>query len=184
MKKYIFIIACLPLLFSCNDFLDTENLTKKDTSSFPGTEADAEEMVTGIYSVMNNAVQNPDSYPFYVFEMAGDDRAGGGGTSNVNAQCADRIMNVKISFFEPIQKAAYAGIFRANNAIQRHSTMLKHGIRTECTKNYWSRYISYVPITIMIWQRYSVKCHSALRQERKHLKASWMKSLHRLHPTC
>lgn len=118
MKKYIFIIACLPLLFSCNDFLDTENLTKKDTSSFPSTEADAEEMVTGIYSVMNNAVQNPDSYPFYVFEMAGDDRLGGGSTSNVNAQCADRIMNVKKSFFEPFWKAAYAGIFRANNAIE------------------------------------------------------------------
>jgi hypothetical protein len=76
MKKYIFILACLPLLFSCNDFLDTENLTKKDTSNFPSSEADAKEMVTGIYSVMNNAIQNPDCYPFYVFEMASDDRLG------------------------------------------------------------------------------------------------------------
>jgi hypothetical protein len=118
MKKYIFILACLPLLFSCNDFLDTENLTKKDTSNFPSSEADAKEMVTGIYSVMNNAIQNPDCYPFYVFEMASDDRLGGGSTSNVNAQCADRLMNVKISFFEPFWKAAYSGIYRANNAIE------------------------------------------------------------------
>jgi len=118
MKKIIYIIAVGFLLLSaCENFLDSENLTKKDTSSFPSTETDAIQMIAGIYSTMNNAVNFPDENPFYVFEIAGDDRLGGGSTSNRNAQSADRLLNCKVSTFENVWTIRYSGIFRANNAI-------------------------------------------------------------------
>ena len=47
------------LLLSCEDFLDTDNLTKKDTSNFPINETDAIQMVNGIYSVMNRNLADP-----------------------------------------------------------------------------------------------------------------------------
>ena len=44
------------VFIGCDSFLDTENLTKKDTSNFPKSEVDARQMVTGIYTVMNNGL--------------------------------------------------------------------------------------------------------------------------------
>lgn len=118
MKKLVYIIAVSFLLLTgCEAFLDSENLTKKDTSNFPSAEIDAVQMINGIYSTLNNAVINPDDNPFYTYEMAGDDRLGGGSTSNRNAQSADRLLNCKVSTFESIWKVRYSGIFRANNAI-------------------------------------------------------------------
>ncbi len=114
--RYI-IVTSLLLLAGCESFLDTENFTKKDTSNFPSTESDAVQMVTGIYSTMNNALISPEDNPFYISELAGDDRLGGGSTSNRGAQSADRLLNNKLSMFENIWSARYSGIFRANNAI-------------------------------------------------------------------
>ena len=88
------------VFIGCDSFLDTENLTKKDTSNFPKSEVDARQMVTGIYTVMNNGLTDPESDPFFVFELAGDDRLGGGSQSNVGAQSLDRIMNWELSAFE------------------------------------------------------------------------------------
>lgn len=119
--KRIYVIFALLLsagfLIGCESFLDTENLTKKDTSNFPKTEVDARQMVTGIYTVMNNGIEKPESEPFFVFEMASDDRLGGGSQSNVGAQGCDRIMNWEISAFEKFWETRYAGIFRANSAL-------------------------------------------------------------------
>jgi starch-binding outer membrane protein, SusD/RagB family len=118
MKRLIYSIIALGLLFTaCEKFLDTENLTKKDTSNFPKNESDAVQMITGIYSTLNNSINSPEDNPFYVYEMAGDDRLGGGSTSNRNAQSADRLLNAKVGYFENIWKMRYSGIFRANNAI-------------------------------------------------------------------
>ncbi len=118
MKHLIYIIAAsIFLLAGCEDFLDTENYIKKNTSNFPASEADAELMITGIYASMNDLIENPETHPFYIFEMAGDDRLGGGSTSNVGAQSCDRLMNAGVSFNESLWQEWYAGIFRANNAI-------------------------------------------------------------------
>lgn len=120
MKRIYMIFALLVsagVFIGCDSFLDTENLTKKDTSNFPKTEDDAKQMIAGIYAVMNNGLEEPESDPFFVFELAGDDRLGGGSQSNFPAQSLDRLMNCKISAFEPFWRTRYAGIFRANSAI-------------------------------------------------------------------
>ena len=120
-KNYIYLAAAaLGMLFlgGCDRFLDTQNLTKKDTSNFPQTETDAYQMVNGIYSVMNSNIKNITEDPFMIFDIASDDRLGGGSQSNVEAQSADRLMNRKVSWLEPCWKYRYMGINRANTAIE------------------------------------------------------------------
>ena len=130
MKRYIFmkvkgIVKVLPfylftflLLSSCEDFLDTDNLTMKDTSNFPINETDATQMVNGIYSVMNRNLADPEEDPFFIFDIASDDRLGGGSQSNIGAQGVDRLMNAYVDWMKPLWKQRYAGINRANNALE------------------------------------------------------------------
>ena len=106
------------LLVSCDDFLDTENLTMKDTSNFPVNETDAVQMVNGIYSVMNRNLADPEEDPFFIFDIASDDRLGGGSQSNIGAQGVDRLMNAYVDWMKPLWQQRYAGINRANNAIE------------------------------------------------------------------
>ena len=137
MKRLNMIFALLlsaGVFIGCDSFLDTENLTKKDTSNFAKSELDAKQMVTGIYTVMNNGLTDPESDPFFVFELAGDDRLGGGSQSNVGAQSCDRIMNWELSAFERFWETRYQGIFRANSAIATMDNVTEW--TSEKTKNH------------------------------------------------
>ena len=103
---------------ACEDFLDTDNLTMKDTSNFPVNETDAFQMVNGIYSVMNRNLADPEEDPFFIFDIASDDRLGGGSQSNIGAQGVDRLMNAYVDWMKPLWQQRYAGINRANNALE------------------------------------------------------------------
>ncbi len=119
-KNFLYIVAaaaCLLLIGGCDDFLDTQSLTKKNTSNFPINETDAIQMVNGIYGVMNSNIKNITEDPFMLFDLASDDRLGGGSQSNTPAQAADRLMNSSISWLEPCWKYRYMGINRANSAL-------------------------------------------------------------------
>ena len=122
MKKNILylIAASLFVMFlaGCDDFLDTKSLTKKDTSNFPMNETDATQMVNGIYVMMNNNLADPEEDPFFIFDIASDDRLGGGSQSNIGAQGVDRLMNAYIDWMKPLWLCRYAGINRANNALE------------------------------------------------------------------
>jgi len=121
MKKYIFFIATalgMMLLGGCDKFLDTQNLTKKDTSNFPVNETDAFQMVNGIYSIMNSNLADPEEDPFFIFDIASDDRLGGGSQSNIGAQGVDRLLNSYTNWMNPCWKQRYAGINRANSALE------------------------------------------------------------------
>jgi hypothetical protein len=77
--------------------------------------------------------------------MAGDDRFGGGSTSNRGSQSMDRLMNAGVSFLEQLWKVRYSGIFRANNAIETMDNV-KGWVSEENVNNYWARRISCVPV--------------------------------------
>ena len=120
-KKIKYIIAslfCVMLFAACDDFLDTDNLTMKDTSNFPLNETDAYQMVNGIYAVMNRNLADPEEDPFFIFDIASDDRLGGGSQSNIGAQGVDRLMNAYVDWMKPLWKQRYAGINRANSALE------------------------------------------------------------------
>ena len=121
MKKITYICSLAigaMCLVGCEDFLDTESLTKKNTGNFPKTEVDAQQMVAGIYTVMNNNLEDPESDPFFIFDLASDDRLGGGSQSNIGAQACDRLMCNKKDELLNLWDKRYQGIFRANNAIE------------------------------------------------------------------
>ena len=120
MKKNLiyFVSALCMILAGCDDFLDTESLTMKDTSNFPVNEVDAIQMVNGIYSVMNRNLADPEEDPFFIFDIASDDRLGGGSQSNIGAQGVDRLMNAYVDWMKPLWQQRYAGINRANSALE------------------------------------------------------------------
>ena len=118
MKKLIYITALAVTLSSCESFLDTESYTKKNTGNFPVTVADAEQMVTGIYSTLSAAVSNAQNSHFYMAELASDDRFGGGGENDRDMHGLDHLMNTQPNRFESFWTARYQGIYRANTAIE------------------------------------------------------------------
>ena len=120
-KNLLYMICAFCVIFglcACEDFLDTDNLTKKDTSNFPVSESDAVQMVNGIYAAMNRNLADPEEDPFFIFDIASDDRLGGGSQSNIGAQGVDRLMNAYLDWMKPLWKQRYAGINRANNALE------------------------------------------------------------------
>jgi len=114
---YICVTAASLLFISCENFLDTSNLTKKDTSNFPQTATDAQQMITGVYASLSYAVASPASSYYYVAELASDDRFGGGGENDKSTQAVDLLMNYGSGMLESFWTAEYTGIFRANTAI-------------------------------------------------------------------
>jgi hypothetical protein len=116
MKK-IFILWIASVMFACgDDFLDTENYTKKDDSNFPLTPNDAEQSLTGIYAAM--AAIDKSQSPIIVGEVMSDDRFGGGGTDNAHIQAVCRFMKVNEDMFAGGWYAYYRGIYRCNSLLQ------------------------------------------------------------------
>ena len=50
MKKIIYFAVAAMMFSSCNDFLDSESYTQKNTGNYPLTAEDAEQVITGIYN--------------------------------------------------------------------------------------------------------------------------------------
>jgi len=139
MKKifYSFAIAGALLATSCNDFLDTTNYSKSDTSTFPKTEADAEQAVTSCYNVLltfsNNDIENRT---IFIHNMIGDDMFGGGSTSNTGAQAFDRLMTKESNFMGSAWKDYYSGVFRCNYALQAIPEIPDTEFKTADKKDY------------------------------------------------
>jgi SusD family. len=120
MKKIIFLaVAATAVLFtSCEKSLDSENFTQKNTSNFPKTLSDAQQVITGIYSNLNLVNANPQMSFLYVAELASDDRFGGGGENDKLMQAEDLLMNYGPDMLGQFWHDRYMGVFRANTAIQ------------------------------------------------------------------
>ena len=120
-KNILYLIAaslCVMFLSGCDKFLETQSYTKKNAGNFPVNETDAFQMVNGIYTMMNMNLADPEEDPFFVFDIASDDRLGGGSQSNIGAQGVDRLLNSYLSWMEPLWLCRYAGIYRANFALE------------------------------------------------------------------
>jgi hypothetical protein len=123
MKNLLYFALGALALTGCEDFLDTQNLTKKDTSNFPANVKDVEQQVVSIYNTLNTAVADPQCTYFYAAELASDDRFGGGGDNDKLMQAWDKIMNYNSDASLPFWKARYQGIFRANSTLTGIETM-------------------------------------------------------------
>ena len=117
MKKIILYLLPVILLVGCNDFLDTESYTKKNTDNFPINQEDAQQITSAIYSSLKSQIGSARTSHFFVADMVGDERFGGGSRSNRESQCIDRLQSSEESLFRNFWATCYAGIFRTNSAI-------------------------------------------------------------------
>lgn len=139
MKKIFYSLAIAGALFatSCDDLLDTENYSKADTSSFPKTETDAEQIVTSCYNALILLCSNKvESHTVFTHLMMSDDLYGAGSTSNIGAQSFDRMMTSDTEFFADAWADYYKGVFRCNYAIQALSELPDATFKSKENKDY------------------------------------------------
>jgi len=118
MKKLIYIIAIvflIPVFTGCEDFLDTNNYTSKDSQSFPKTPEDAAQMLTGVYAQFNQ--MGPGADYIFIAEFACDDRFGGGGENDKSWHAVSRLMYSNPDEFSGFWNQRYRGISRANACV-------------------------------------------------------------------
>lgn len=112
MKKILSILLLACALWSCEDFLDTESKTKKDTSNYPRTEADAEQLLTGVYSILGR--YEPLQSTFFASELMSDDCFGGGDQNDLLCKGLDQFKKSSENMFRQGWRASYIGVFRSN----------------------------------------------------------------------
>ena len=122
MKK-IFYFAAVAVsamaLSSCESFLDTTNYWSKTTEDFPANQADAEQILTGIYNNLNVSIGNNVHQNHFLWSIAAsDDCLGGGGANDQAMQAHALLMNFGANLYENFYKDRYTGIARANVAIE------------------------------------------------------------------
>lgn len=119
MKKYLtFIIGAAITLSACDDALDTTNYTQKNTGTFPTNVTDAQQMLTGIYANLNQAISTPQTSFYYLSMLASDDNLGGGGAGDGLMQAMDLLTNYQYDMTQSFWQVRYEGVARANAFIE------------------------------------------------------------------
>lgn len=121
MKKIYGILAIAVMaLTSCEDFLNTEPTNLKTSSNYPATEAEADQVLTGVYAQL--AAPDPLQSTFLSACLRGDEMVGGGGPSDVSTKAIAQHQKWSESSHAVAWKMNYRGVFRANvflNALDR-----------------------------------------------------------------
>jgi len=119
MKKIsiAFVLGVL-LLAGCENFLDTKNLTGKDTSNSPETEREMDELVTGVYLAAHDMeIDNTTNCAFMIAEIMSDDRFAGGGAEDVWGYL-ERFDLKDPNFLQATWKGAFYTIYRCNIVLE------------------------------------------------------------------
>ena len=112
MKKIISIICAVVLFVSCEDWLDTKNITQKDNSNFPETEADVRDFVTGITAVWQHPTQLGD--PYVLPTWMGDECFSAGGPGDIDRKAWSVFRVINLDDLEMPWEVFWIGIIRAN----------------------------------------------------------------------
>lgn len=133
MKKIFMVALTIGLLTGCNDFLDTENLTKKNSSNFPRTEEDVQKSLVGIYDELREMTSGEEGQSaFIAAELLSDDRFGGGGPDDRRIQAVDHLLKADENMFSDVWKQDYRGIYRANSLLEALPSL---SVLSEAEKN-------------------------------------------------
>lgn len=120
MKKiYLIALAAAFTLTNCEDFLDSEDYVGKNSSNFPVSEDDVNQMVAGVYKSTFYEPFHANDVSEYITmaNLASDDMYGGGGMNDMDTQALDHLMITKVTEGEQLWKAGYEAISRANSAL-------------------------------------------------------------------
>lgn len=141
MKKIIlYLAACVLIIVGCekiDSLLDTTNYQKADTSSFPKTEKDAEQLVNSayytFYSLYNGCIFRTNLFRHMI---ASDDVYGHGSESSTETAAADRLLEVSGDETNSPWQSYYKGLLRCNFAIESIS-VLEDNIFTGNNKSWY-----------------------------------------------
>jgi hypothetical protein len=116
MKKIFLCLATLLLVVGCSEsFLDTQDLTKKNSDNYPGTPKEANEALTGVYNIVPSmgGINNI----LLISNIMSDDCFGGGGQNDRDPQAME-YFRIKIPNEYSVPWAQnYKGVFRANSLL-------------------------------------------------------------------
>lgn len=122
MKKILFAILSAAIVFSgcekIDNLLDTKNYSEYDTSNFPNTEKDADQIIAGLYHIMTEFYGDPPTTLVFRNMLASDDMFGGGSASNAAAQASDRFLECGVDESQDWWKLIYQAVFRSNYALE------------------------------------------------------------------
>lgn len=116
MKKFIYLAAALLTLTGCERFLESEPTNLKTIDNYPATQQEAEQVLTGVYSLL--AAPDPLQTSFLSSCLRSDEMLGGGGPSDISTKAIAQCQKWNESSFAVAWKTAYKGIFRANVFIE------------------------------------------------------------------
>ncbi|GAA6529718.1 MAG: RagB/SusD family nutrient uptake outer membrane protein [Prevotella sp.] len=118
-KNILLLIFSVLALTACNDFLNTDDLTRKNSANFPKTESDAQQSLAGCYAMLRYQTSgNEAQNQMIVSEILSDDRFAGGGPDDAFLHAVDHLSKYGNNMFEEIWKDCYAGIHRCNMLIE------------------------------------------------------------------
>ncbi|MBR6183924.1 MAG: RagB/SusD family nutrient uptake outer membrane protein [Bacteroidales bacterium] len=128
MKKILLsLVACLMVFSGCdkiNSLLDTTNYKKPDTSSFPQTEKDAEQLVnSAYYSMFTFYTGSIFRITLFRHMIASDDLYGHGSESSTETSAADRLLEISGDENNSTWGSYYKGIHRCNYALEAIEAM-------------------------------------------------------------
>ncbi|MDR0507852.1 MAG: RagB/SusD family nutrient uptake outer membrane protein [Dysgonamonadaceae bacterium] len=114
MKKIIGFLAIIILMSGCGEsFLDTENLTKKDSQSFPKKPGDAEQVLTSVYRQLIEP-DDPKGSVFMLSEIMSDERFGAGGLDDRFIRALATFRKIGENDYGTLWSNYYSGIYRVN----------------------------------------------------------------------
>lgn len=111
--------AAILAFSSCEDFLDSQDYTGKNSTNFPSTNEDVDKMVAAVYkSCFYGPFQgnNLEQY-FSVANIMSDDMFGGAGLGDPWWQALDKLMFAQTNQMQDLWTYAYETIARANAAL-------------------------------------------------------------------
>ena len=113
-KIYAAVLAVLTALTltACEDFLDSQNKTKKDTGNYPETVGDADQLLTGVYSILGRI--EPLCSTYFISELMSDNCFGGGDPADLSTKAIDQFKKSSEDMFRNGWRARYFGVYRAN----------------------------------------------------------------------
>ena len=106
------------MLFSCSDFLDTEDLTQKNSSNFPQTSEDVFSSLLSAYAAIGE-IKDPYWQTFFLLaETMSDDRFGGGSTVDRMILAVNEYKKSQDNMYSGIWSKYYRGIYRTHFTLE------------------------------------------------------------------
>ena len=134
MKKIIIMAAAALLTFtSCEDFLDSQDYTGKNSTNFPSTTEDVDKMVAAVYkSCFYGPFQgNSLEQYFSVANLMSDDMYGGAGLGDPWWQALDKLMYAQTNQMQDLWTYGYETIARANAALSVIDNIADEEVRNQ-----------------------------------------------------